>query len=70
MERPISDFTSVSRGSAQRRAEPEGSFQEAARSQGRQWVEKLKRMIIDYPGASLGMALGMGVLLGWLIKRR
>ena len=38
-----------------------------------QWTEKsraLTDLIINQPLAALGVALGMGVALGWLIKRR
>jgi len=30
----------------------------------------LRKYIIKQPARALGIALGMGVLLGWLIKRR
>lgn len=30
----------------------------------------LKTYTIEQPARALGLALGMGVLLGWLIKRR
>jgi hypothetical protein len=32
--------------------------------------ERVKQSIINQPVRALGIALGMGVLLGWLIKRR
>jgi len=32
--------------------------------------EAVKRFTIQQPAKALGIALGMGVLLGWLIKRR
>jgi len=32
--------------------------------------EKVKGYIIKEPARALGIALGVGVLLGWLIKRR
>jgi len=32
--------------------------------------EKVRQYIVDEPVKALGIALGMGVLLGWLIKRR
>jgi hypothetical protein len=34
----------------------------------RRWVES--RAIHDYPLTTLAVALGLGVLTGWLIKRR
>jgi len=38
-----------------------------------QWSERsrtLKDYIVNEPLRALGIALGMGVVLGWLIKRR
>ena len=38
-----------------------------------QWTERsraLRDLIVNQPLRSLGIALGMGVVLGWLIKRR
>ena len=32
--------------------------------------ERIKEYIVKEPVRALGIALGMGVLLGWLIKRR
>ncbi len=32
--------------------------------------DKLKHFITENPTRALGIAVGMGVLLGWLIKRR
>jgi len=32
--------------------------------------EKVREYIVNEPVRALGIALGMGVLLGWLIKRR
>jgi ElaB/YqjD/DUF883 family membrane-anchored ribosome-binding protein len=32
--------------------------------------EKIREYIINEPARALGIALGVGVLLGWLIKRR
>ena len=32
--------------------------------------EAIKNYTLEQPVRALGMALGMGVLLGWLIKRR
>jgi ElaB/YqjD/DUF883 family membrane-anchored ribosome-binding protein len=36
-------------------------------AQGGQWV---REFTIHKPAQALGVALGMGVILGWLIKRR
>jgi len=33
-------------------------------------TEKLKGYVVKEPARALGIALGLGVLLGWLIKRR
>ena len=33
-------------------------------------TDKLKDFVIKEPARALGVALGLGVLLGWLIKRR
>jgi len=38
-----------------------------------QWVEgsaKIREYIVNEPARALGIALGMGVLLGWMLKRR
>lgn len=32
--------------------------------------ERIKRYVVEQPGRALGIALGLGVLMGWLIKRR
>ncbi|MDB5353140.1 MAG: hypothetical protein JWN86_4387 [Planctomycetota bacterium] len=32
--------------------------------------EAIKSYTLEQPARALGLALGMGVLLGWLIKRR
>lgn len=32
--------------------------------------EKVRDYIVNEPARALGIALGVGVLLGWLIKRR
>jgi len=42
----------------------------AARERLTEGSERVKQYIINQPARALGIALGMGVLLGWLIKRR
>jgi len=32
--------------------------------------EKVREYIVNEPARALGIALGLGVLLGWMIKRR
>lgn len=32
--------------------------------------EKVREYIVNQPARALGIALGVGVVLGWLIKRR
>jgi ElaB/YqjD/DUF883 family membrane-anchored ribosome-binding protein len=32
--------------------------------------DRVRAFIVDEPARALGIALGVGVLLGWLIKRR
>ena len=32
--------------------------------------ERVKQYIVNQPARALGIALGVGVILGWLIKRR
>jgi ElaB/YqjD/DUF883 family membrane-anchored ribosome-binding protein len=32
--------------------------------------DKIRQYIVNEPARALGIALGVGVLLGWLIKRR
>ncbi len=41
-----------------------------AREKSAQGVEAVRQFTINKPAQALGAALGMGVLLGWLIKRR
>ena len=33
-------------------------------------TDKVKEYVVKEPARALGVALGLGVLLGWLIKRR
>ncbi len=33
-------------------------------------TDKVKTFVVKEPARALGIALGLGVLLGWLIKRR
>ena len=33
-------------------------------------TDKVKSYVVKEPARALGVALGLGVLLGWLIKRR
>ena len=42
----------------------------AAREQFARGAENVRAYTIHQPARALGIALGMGVLLGWLIKRR
>jgi ElaB/YqjD/DUF883 family membrane-anchored ribosome-binding protein len=42
----------------------------AAREQLAHGQETIREYTIKQPAKALGFALGMGVLLGWLIKRR
>ncbi len=41
-----------------------------AREQFQTGTHLLRQYIVKEPTRSLGIALGMGVILGWLIKRR
>jgi len=41
-----------------------------AREQLNEGNEKVRNFVIERPAQALGIALGMGVLLGWWIKRR
>jgi ElaB/YqjD/DUF883 family membrane-anchored ribosome-binding protein len=45
------------------------SFDEP-RADGGSWLDKAGDMLGDYPQATIIVALSVGVLLGWLIKRR
>lgn len=45
-------------------------FAATAREQWTGATRTLREYIIKEPTRALGLALGMGVLLGWLIKRR
>ena len=41
-----------------------------AREQWAEGTDRVRNFVIAKPVQALGLALGMGVLLGWLIKRR
>lgn len=41
-----------------------------AREQFAKGAEAIKQYTLEKPAQALGLALGMGVLLGWLTKRR
>ena len=34
------------------------------------WRQRLEDFVADHPAVTLGTALSLGVLIGWLIKRR
>lgn len=71
MERPIYDYSARLAQRTQELAhQARERIPEGARSQFDYWSTRLRGQIIQNPGLSLGIALGMGVLLGWLIKRR
>jgi len=42
----------------------------AARERMNEGLRTLRDFVTEQPVQALGLALGMGVLLGWLIKRR
>jgi len=42
----------------------------AARERLARGTDYLRGVIVEHPARALGVALGMGVILGWLIKRR
>jgi ElaB/YqjD/DUF883 family membrane-anchored ribosome-binding protein len=42
----------------------------AARERLAEGRETVRAFIVDKPARALGIALGVGVLLGWLVKRR
>lgn len=35
-----------------------------------QFVDRTQKTVAKYPGVSLAAAAGVGVLVGWLVKRR
>jgi len=43
---------------------------DAARRQLTRWVRRAEAFIAENPAGSLGVALTLGVILGWIIKRR
>ncbi len=45
-------------------------FAATAKEQFFEGRDKLRHFITENPTQALGIAVGMGVLLGWLIKRR
>lgn len=36
----------------------------------RDWIDQAEKLISAKPGPSLALAVGVGVLLGWLVKRK
>ena len=42
----------------------------AARERLTEGSDRIKQYVVKEPARALGIALGVGVLLGWLIKRR
>jgi ElaB/YqjD/DUF883 family membrane-anchored ribosome-binding protein len=71
MERPIYDYGSVAARRASELAGQSGRvLQQAAQDQLRYWSRRLGKVIAEKPGTSLGVALGIGVFIGWMIKRR
>jgi len=45
-------------------------FAAVARERLAEGNERIKDYVVKEPARALGLALGLGVLLGWLIKRR
>jgi len=45
-------------------------FVDVARERVAQGGESIRTFTVKQPARALGIALGMGVLVGWLIKRR
>ena len=71
MDRPITDYSSrIPRGTAAAPGNWARPAEEAAREQIKHWIDALRRWVVENPGVSLGIAVGIGVYLGWWIKRR
>lgn len=71
MERPIHDYSARLVERSQELAEQARTqVPQRTRDQLNYWSARLRGTIIARPGLSLGIALGIGVFLGWLIKRR
>lgn len=71
MERPIHDYSARLVERTQELAEQaRAQVPQKARRQLNDWSARVRGTIIGHPGLSLGIALGIGVFLGWLIKRR
>ncbi len=71
MDRPIYDYGSQAARRTREFAQQSGEkMQYAAQEQFRHWATQLRGVIVENPAASIGAALGIGVFLGWLIKRR
>ena len=47
---------------------PRGDY--TTRLRAASWSEKIADMLGDYPQATIIVSLSVGVMLGWLIKRR
>jgi len=46
------------------------NYAATAREQLAEGQERIRDYVVNKPAHALGIALGVGVLLGWLIKRR
>lgn len=66
----ILDYWSSEKGSHTAVAEHEPGEVLPAGAQFARWRDSAERYIATRPGISLGVALTIGVMVGWLIKRR
>jgi ElaB/YqjD/DUF883 family membrane-anchored ribosome-binding protein len=66
----LTDPSSVDQGNASALMEKAGDIAEEARQRLAEADEILKTVINDRPALAIGVAVAVGVILGWLIKRR
>lgn len=66
----MNDLTRPARGPAPRRTEAGLPPSAPAEVPPATAAERVQEFVIQNPAVALGVALSMGVLLGWLLKRR
>ncbi len=64
------DWESAAAGTADSFAETAADYAATAREKLFEGKDMVKEFISSKPAAALGIALGVGVFLGWMIKRR
>jgi ElaB/YqjD/DUF883 family membrane-anchored ribosome-binding protein len=66
----ISGYIPDASGAATQIKEKAYDLKAVVREQLSEQTEAIKKFVVDHPARALGLALAMGVMLGWWIKRR